>query len=168
MTLFKVCLVNCHSWTPGKFLMFKGIWKKENKENEMQLTTVWSHSKDSFLLVLLFVLAGDWDCHPLDPTVWHVSLFWPLNSHTPAGSSKVQKDKNSTSWTHAQLHIIKLSCLHLTIPLLTILTLFPVPAVSSYVAAIQGGRPPDRTHHIKQEVGHASWGGLTTGPKGEQ
>lgn len=47
-------------------------------------------------------------------------------------------------------------------------TLFAVPAAPSFVAAVQRGRPPDRTHHTKQEVGHATRGWLSPGSESKE
>lgn len=33
------------------------------------------------VLASLFSFAGDWECYPHDPTVWHVSHFFMLHSN---------------------------------------------------------------------------------------
>lgn len=88
--------------------------------------------------------AGDWDCHALDPTVWHVSL-------SEAGR------ENHVCWLGAKFT-----------PLTRSPYTFPHFAASGNMAAVQRGRPPDRTHHVKQEVGHAPRGRLPPWTEGKQ
>lgn len=56
--------------------------------------------------------------------------------------------------------------LHVSAVLYKLCTTFP--AASSYMAAVQRGRPPDWSHHAKQEVSHAPRGRLTPRPQGKR
>lgn len=135
----KVCTTYCYCSNKNEpdFQVGSDWMLRQNRQRLWHQTVICS-GQHTYCCLPLFLPAGDWDCHALDPTVWHVSLSevtaWQLCLWTTF----------DTSNTPANL------------------------AAPCDMAAIQRRRPPDRTHHAEQEVGLAPRGRLPSWSEGKQ
>lgn len=97
-------------------------------------------------------------------------LRYMYSSHASA-LTQIRSSSTFLLSTFPLLFLLPPPSQYLTPPLVNALVLTIaslVPVASSYVAAVQRRGPPDWTHHVKQEVGHAPWGWLPTRPKSKQ